>query len=124
MEALVLIGFIAIMLLLGLLLKRIETKYGVNRATATKPVKKIERWIGWTIVTGLIVIMILSVNGLAINYINVLLFFGIVALLQTVFEWSQVRNTQRSVISLALTIVFVLSLLGLVEVAQWALANL
>ncbi|KAA0959273.1 DUF4181 domain-containing protein [Planococcus sp. ANT_H30] len=82
-----------------------------------------ERWVGWILVTSLIVLILLSINEVTINYINVLLFFGIVALFQAVLEWGYVRNTQRSVISLVLNLVFVLSLVGLVEVVKWTLAN-
>lgn len=123
MKALILIGLGTLLLLIGLLLQRIEKKHGVDREAAKEPVKKIERWVEWILVTSFIVLILLSINEVTINYINVLSFFGIVALLQTVLEWSHVRNTQRSVISLVLNLIFVLSIVGLVEVAQWALAN-
>ncbi|ALS77452.1 hypothetical protein AUO94_01810 [Planococcus kocurii] len=121
MEAFILIGLGALLLFIGFLLQRIEKKHGVDRKAA--PVKKIERWVGWILVTSLIVLILLSINEVTINYINVLLFFGIVALFQAVLEWGYVRNTQRSVISLVLNLVFVLSLVGLVEVVKWTLAN-
>ena len=122
MDALVLIGFLFIMFGVALLLNLLEQKYGVNRKEATAPVKKIERSANWISTIGLIAIVVIVMDGVSLNYIGVILFFGVLGMLQTVFEWKYVRNSRKSLVSFTLTIALILSILGLVEIAAWATA--
>ena len=123
MEIIILVGFfIGILVIMGLL-KILEKKYGVNRAEAGKPLKKIERAAGWISGISLIVIVLMAINGVPINYLLLVLFAGMLSLMQTMIEWKYVKSPQRSIISLVLTCAFVLSILGLVEIAVWASAN-
>ena len=124
MDALVLIGFFIFMVLVALLLKKLEKKYGVDRTEAGEPLKKIERSAGW--ISGICIIGLigLAAAGVAINYMIVLLCFGVLALLQTLVEWRYVGNSRRSLVSLLLTIVFILSILGLMGLAEWAAVDL
>lgn len=124
MEILILTGFFIGMLVIVGLLSKLEKMYGVNRKEAGKPLKKIERLASWICGLGLILIIFLAINGVMINYLVIVLVAGILSLLQTLVEWRYVRNPRRSLISLMLTVGFLLSILGLVEMAEWVSLNL
>ncbi|MGH2316441.1 hypothetical protein ACRC6Q_01675 [Planococcus sp. SE5232] len=124
MDALILIGFFISMALVVLMLKKLEKKYGVDRAEAGEPLKKIERSAGWISGISLIGLIGLATAGVAINYMIVLLCFGGLAVLQTLIEWKYVGNSRRSLVSLLLTIVFILSILGLMGLAEWTAVDL
>ena len=119
MNALILIRFLFIMFGVALLLNLLEQKYGVNRKEATAPVKKIERSANWISTIGLIAVVVIVMDGVSLNYIGIILFFCVLGILQTVFEWKYVRN---SLVSFTLTIALILSILGLVEIAAWTTA--
>ena len=118
-NALILIRFLFIMFGVALLLNLLEQKYGVNRKEATAAVKKIERSANWISTIGLIAVVVIVMDGVSLNYIGIILFFCVLGILQTVFEWKYVRN---SLVSFTLTIALILSILGLVELAAWAIA--
>lgn len=124
MDILILAGFFIGMLVIVGLLSKLEKMYGVNRKEAGKPLKKIERLAGWICGIGLILIIFLAIKGVMINYMVIVLVAGTLSLLQTLAEWKYVKNPQRSISSLMLTVAFLLSILGLIEVAEWVSVNL